>query len=188
LSEARTKMPVAVKVVKLHDHEVLWRRALVLQAQATLAGATRLDQLSFARGFVAGLDRWWLDQRGITWGVPATDNLAVTVDARAQAAAGEVVGIAGLTTYDQYGTVDHGHHHNRRDFQPNPINAVVVRKWNGRDYGPGGKTVFLTNAAVTKPLQPFDDDDRSLIENCCIKEAKQQWDLGHSPQKTERAV
>ena len=38
-------------------------------------------------------------------------------------------------------------------------------------------------------LQPFDDyDDRSLIENCCIKEAKQQWELGHPPQKTERAV
>ena len=28
----------------------------------------------------------------------------------------------------------------------------------------------------------------TLIENCCIKEAKQQWDLGHPPQKTERAV
>jgi hypothetical protein len=42
---------------------------------------------------------------------------------------------------------------------------------------------------VAKPLQVFDDyDDRSLIENCCIKEAKQQWDLGHPPQKTERAV
>jgi hypothetical protein len=26
------------------------------------------------------------------------------------------------------------------------------------------------------------------MENCCIKEAKQQWDLGHPPQKTERAV
>jgi len=38
-------------------------------------------------------------------------------------------------------------------------------------------------------LQPFDDDDdRSLIENCCIKEAIQQWDFGHSPQNTERAV
>jgi hypothetical protein len=38
-------------------------------------------------------------------------------------------------------------------------------------------------------LYPFDDyDDRSLIENCCIKEAKQQWDLGHPPQKTGRAV
>ena len=78
---------------------------------------------------------------------------------------------------------------NRRDFQANPINAVVVRQWQGKDYGPGGKTVFLTNASVDKPLQPFDDyDDRSLIENCCIKEAKQQWDLGHPPQKTERAV
>jgi hypothetical protein len=53
----------------------------------------------------------------------------------------------------------------------------------------GGKTVFLTNASVAKPLQPFDDDDeRSLIENWCITEAKQQWALGHPPQKTERAV
>jgi hypothetical protein len=49
--------------------------------------------------------------------------------------------------------------------------------------------VFLTNAAVAKPLQPFDDyDDRSLIENCCIKESKQQWSLKHPPQKTARAV
>ena len=66
---------------------------------------------------------------------------------------------------------------------------MVVRKWHGRDYGPGGKTVFLTNASVQQPLRPFDDDDdRSLIEHCCIKETKQQWDLGHPPQKTERAV
>jgi hypothetical protein len=65
----------------------------------------------------------------------------------------------------------------------------VVRKWDGEDYGPGGKTVFLTNGSVDKPLQPFDDDDdRSLIEHCCIKETKQQWDLGHPPQKDERAV
>jgi hypothetical protein len=35
----------------------------------------------------------------------------------------------------------------------------------------------------------FDDyDDRRLIEHCCIKEAKQQWALGHPPQKTDRAV
>jgi hypothetical protein len=101
----------------------------------------------------------------------------------------EVVGITGLTTYDQYGTPAHGRQHNRRDFQPHPIHAVVVRKWQGKDDGPGGKTMFLTNALVDEPLQPFDDDDgRRLMENCCIKEAKQQWDLGHPPQKSERAV
>jgi hypothetical protein len=33
--------------------------------------------------------------------------------------------------------------------------------------------VFLTDAPVDKPLPPFDDDaERSLIENCWIKEAK----------------
>ena len=46
----------------------------------------------------------------------------------------------------------------------------MVRKWHGRDYGPGGKTVFLTAAAAQQPLQFFDDDDNhSLIENYCIK-------------------
>ena len=49
--------------------------------------------------------------------------------------------------------------------------------------------MFLTNASVPQPLQPFDDDDeRSLIEHCCIKESKQPWDLGHPPQKTARAM
>jgi hypothetical protein len=42
---------------------------------------------------------------------------------------------------------------------------------------------------MQQPLQPFNGyDDRSLIENCCIKEAKQQWELGHPPQKNARAV
>jgi hypothetical protein len=65
---------------------------------------------------------------------------------------------------------------------------VVVRQWHGRDYGPGGNTVCLTHAAVAKPLPPFDDyEERRLIDNCGIKEAKQPWDLGHPPQKTDRA-
>ncbi|MDP9145255.1 MAG: hypothetical protein M3N43_11260, partial [Actinomycetota bacterium] len=52
-----------------------------------------------------------------------------------------------------------------------------------------GNTVFLTKASVPQPVQPFDDDDdRSLMENCCITEAKQPWDLKHPPQKTARAV
>jgi len=53
--------------------------------------------------------------------------------------------ITGLTSYDQYGP-RHARQANRRDFPVNPINAVVVRKWSGKDDGPGGKTVFLTNA------------------------------------------
>jgi hypothetical protein len=216
LIDARTKLPLAAKVVPIQAHETLFLRALVTQARTNLGSHARLQKVVFDKGFLDGVDLWWLDQHGIRFVVPAKDNMAVTVDARAQAAAGEglsvgrrvhtvrrgqgktawterleteVVGIAGLTTYDQYGPPEHGRHHHRRDFQPNPVNAVVVRKWNNRDYGPGGKTVFLTNAPVDKPLQPFDDyDDRSLIENCCIKESKQQWSLTHPPQKTARGV
>jgi hypothetical protein len=216
LIEARTKIPLAAKVVPIQEHETLSLRALVTQARTNLAGHVRLHKVVFDRGFLDGVDLWWLGQHGILFVVPAKDNMAVAVDAQAQAAAGEgitvgrrvhtvrhgqgktawterleteVVGITGLTTYDQYGTPEHGRQHHRRDFQPNPLNAVVVRRWNNRDYGPGGKTVFLTNAPVAKPLQPFDDyDDRSLIENCCIKESKQQWSLKHPPQKNARAV
>jgi len=216
LIDAVTKIPLAVKVGQIQEHEALWARALVTQARLNLAGYARLAKVVFDKGFLDGTTLWWLDQQGIRFVVPAKKDMAVTADARAQAAAGEdltvgrrvhtarhgqgkaawserleteVVGITGLTTYDQYGTPEHARQANRRDFQGNPIHAVVVRKWQGKDYGPGGKTVFLTNAPVQQPLQPFDDyDDRSLIENCCIKEAKQQWDLGHPPQKTERAV
>jgi len=216
LIDAATKIPLAGKVVPIQAHETLSLRALVTQARTNLARAARLHKLVFDRGFLAGTDLWWLDQRGLIFVVPAKEDMAVTADARALAAAGdglpvgrrvhtvrhgqgkdawserretEVVGIAGLTTYDQYGTLEHGHQQHRRDFEANPIHAVVVRTWNGHEYGPGGKTVFLTNAAVDKPLQPFDDyDDRSLIENCCIKASKQPWSLKHPPQKTARAV
>jgi hypothetical protein len=216
LIDAHTQLPLAAKVVPIQAHETLLLRALVTQARTNLAGDARLHKVVFDKGFLDGTDLWWLDQRGITFVVPAKANMAVTADARAQATAGEgitvgrrthtvrhghgttawterleteVVGITGLTTYDQYGTPEHARRANRRACQANPINAVVVRQWQSKDYGPGGKTVFLTNAAVQRPLQPFDDyDDRSLIENCCIKEAKQQWDLGHPPQKTARAV
>ena len=216
LIDAITKIPLAVKVGPIQEHEALWARALVTQARTNLAGYARLAKVVFDKGFLDGTTLWWLDQQGIHFVVPAKTNMAVTADARAQAAAGEdlavgrrvhtvrhgqgkaawserleteVVGIMGLTTYDQYGIPEHARQANRHDFQVNPINAVVVRKWSGKDYGPGGKTVFLTNASVEKPLQPFDDyDDRSLIENCCIKACKQQWDLSHPPQKSERAV
>jgi hypothetical protein len=216
LIDAATKIPLAVRVGQIQEHEALWTRALVTQARLNLQGAAQLQKVIFDKGFLDGPTLWWLDQQGMLFVVPAKAGMAVTADARAQAAAGEdltvgrrvhtvrhgqgrtawterleteVVGITGLTTYDQYGTPEHGRQATRRDFQANPLNAVVVRRWNGKDYGPGGKTVFLTNASVAKPLQPFDAyDERSLIENCCIKAAKQQWDLGHPPQKTARAV
>jgi hypothetical protein len=215
LIEAMTKIPLAAKVVQIQDHEVSFTRDLVTQARTNLGAHARLRCVLFDRGFLDGADLWWLTQQGIGFVVPAKANMTVTADAQALAAAGaglvarrvhtvahgqgkhrwtarletEVVGLPDLTTYDQYGPEEHARQRYRKDFEGQPLNAVVVRKWHSRDYGPGGKVVFLTNEAVDKPLRVFDAyDDRSLIENCCIKESKQAWNLKHPPQKTERAV
>jgi hypothetical protein len=160
LIDAVTKIPLAVKVGKIQEHEALWARALVTQARMNLTGYARLHKVVFDKGFSDGTTLWWLDQHEITFVVPAKDNMAVTADARAQARGGEgrpvgrrvhtvrhgqgntawterleteVVGIMGLTTYDQYGTPEHARQANRRAFQANPLNAVVVRKWQGKD-------------------------------------------------------
>jgi hypothetical protein len=155
LIDAATKMPLAVKVGQLQAHEALWTRALVTQARLHLAGHARLHKVLFDKGFWDGPTRWWLDQQGLLFVVPAKTNMAVTVDARAQATAGEgltlgrcvhtvrhgqgraarlerleteVVGMPALTTDDQYGTPEHGRQANCGDFQATPIHAVVVRK------------------------------------------------------------
>jgi hypothetical protein len=158
-----------------------------------LAGVPRLHKVIFDQGFLDGTTLWWLNQHEVICVVPAKAHRAVTAEAQAQAAAGEestvgrrahtvrhgqghtarttrleteVVGITGLLTSDQDGTSEHGRYANRRAFQAHPINAVVVRQWEGKDDGPGGNTVYLTHASVAKPpWQPFDDDDeRRLLE------------------------
>jgi hypothetical protein len=89
LIEAVTTIPLAVKVGQLDAHEPHWTRALVTQARAPLAGAAGLHKLVCDRGFGDGTELGWLDQQGSLCGVPAQTTRAVTVEARAPAAAGE---------------------------------------------------------------------------------------------------
>jgi hypothetical protein len=103
LIDAQTKIPLAGQVVPIHEHAVLSMRALVTQARTNLAGHGRLPKVVFDRGCLEGVDLWWLDQHGIRFVVPAKDKRAVTIDARAQAAAGD-----GVTTGRTAHTVRHG--------------------------------------------------------------------------------
>jgi hypothetical protein len=100
----------------------------------------------------------------------------------------ELVGIEGLTTYDSYGDPELTQYAHRRDYEGQPINAVVVRLWNNRPPAADG-TVYLTNGPVTDPFAVFDSYDwRSVIENGIFKEGKHPWHLGTFPKKTEAAV
>ena len=193
----------------------LSRRARVTQARAKRAGEARRHQGGFDRGWWAGTDRWGLYPPGRSCGGPATEDLAVTADARGLAAASdgfpvgcrvptvrqrqgqaawqerratEVVGLAGRTSDAQEGTPAPGGHRPRRDFPATPIPAGVVRKGQGQALGPGGTPVFLTKAAGQPPWAPLaDDEERRLLAHCGSKASQPPWSLRPPPQNTARA-
>jgi hypothetical protein len=212
LIEVQTRLPLAMKVVKIQEYEGQWLLPLVKQAQANLGQRARISKVVIDRGYLDGEDLWGLHQQGIIFVVVAKTNMAVTQDAQALAARAKsrvreqvvrhghgktattetlrtkLVGIEALTTYDAYGDEEHERHKYRRDFVGHPINAVVVRLWNNRQPSEGG-TVYLTNGPVADPFVVFDDYDwRSVIENGIFKEGKHPWLLERFPQKTEAAV
>jgi hypothetical protein len=99
---------------------------------------------------------WQVHQQGVIFVIVSKSNMAVTQDAQGlarqepgrvrervvqrghgktatqQRLRTELVGIEGLTTYDQYGEPTQTQYAHRGDYQGPPINAVVVRRWNNR--------------------------------------------------------
>jgi hypothetical protein len=216
--EVRLRLVVAAKVVPIQERETQHTRALVRQAIANVGDGVIKD-LVLDRGFLDGPDLWVLKhQWGIDFVIPAKDNMHITADARAlarQEADGEsivgaarrgtekqtktgriswegqvtVVGVATLRSYDQFGNDEHAKQANRTTFVGNPLNAVVVTKWQGEAYPKGEEKVFLTSSSIARPLEVLDRYDlRSLIENTAFRELKQGWCLESYPKKTEAAV
>jgi hypothetical protein len=202
LMEARHKIVVAARVVKINEHESNFTKDLVREAQQRTSGAVKV--LLVDRGFIDGVLLWWLWKKmKIRFVIPARSNMAVSQDIRgfrSEKADGQrvfveeikemkVMSVKGLLSYDQFGDEEHGRRKGRKDFKANPINAVMVLRWNGKDYEPGKEKVFLTNFSVSRPLRIIEQYDlRSEIENQGFRELKQGYLLLKYPQKTVFAV
>lgn len=209
LSDVHTRLPLAMKVVKIQEYEGQWLVPLLEQAQRNLGGQGHISTIVIDRGYLDGEDLWQVHAQGVRFVIMGKSTMAVTQDAQALAKGEkahvrervvrhgqgkkateerlrtELVGIAGLTTYDQYGTAEQVKHANRRDYQGQPINAVVVHRWDNRVPATDG-TVYLTDLPVSDPFVVFDTYDwRSVIENGIFKEGKHPWHLGRFPKKTE---
>jgi Transposase DDE domain len=216
--EVHLRLIVAAKVVPIQERETRHTLDLVRQAMGNL-GPDILRILLVDRGFLDGADLWTLKHTwGIDFVVPSKATMHVTRDAQAlarQEADSElifpahrdgilkygtdgrerwegqvtVVGVASLTSFDQYGDADHAQRANRKDFVGNPLGALVVLRWQGEASSPGEEKVFLTSLPVSSPLMILDLYDlRSLIENTAFRELKQGWGLENYPKKTEEAV
>jgi len=202
LMEARHKIIVAARVVKIHEHEKPFTKELIREGQRRTGGAVKV--LLIDRGFIDGVLLWWLWKKmRVRFVIPARSNMEVSQDLRGfrsekadgqwvfveQTKKTKVMGVKGLLSYDQFGEEEHGRRKGRKDFKANPINGVMVLRWNGKDYEPGKEKVFLTNFSVSRPMKIIERYDlRSEIENQGFRELKQGYHLLKYPQKTEAAV
>jgi len=202
LLEARHKLVVAARVVKINEHEKNFTKELVREGQQRTGGAVKV--LLVDRGFIDGVLLWWLWKgMKIHFVIPARSNMEVSQDIRGfrwEKADGQrvfwegskevkVLGVRGLHSYDQFGEEGHKRRKGRKDFQAHPINGVMVVRWAGRDYEPGEEKVFLTSLSVCRPWKVLEQYDlRSEIENQGFRELKQGYHLLKYPQKTRSAV
>ena len=212
LIEVQTRLPLAMKLVSIQDYEGKWLVPLLEQAQQNLGTAAHIETIVVDRGYLDGEDLWRVHQKGVIFVICGKANMAVTQDAQGlarderaivrervvrrghgqtakdQRLRTELVGLEALTSYDQYGDAAYTQNAHRSDYVGQPINAVVVRKWENRVPTTGG-TVYLTNGEVRDPFVVFDTYDwRSVIENGIFKEGKHPWHLLNFPKRTEAAV
>lgn len=212
LIEVHTRLPLAMKLVTIQEYEGKWLIPLLEQAQRNLGSTATIGSVVIDRGYLDGADLWQLHQKGLLFVIVGKTNMAVVQDAQGLAKGErvvvrervvghghgkkatqerlrtELVSVPALTSYDSYGEVEDTHYAQRRDYVGQPINAVVVRRWENR-VPKGEGTVYLTNADVGDPFAIFDTYDwRSVIENGIFKEGKHPWHLLRFPKRTEAAV
>ncbi|MFL5699723.1 MAG: transposase [Ktedonobacteraceae bacterium] len=212
LLEVQTRLPLAMKLITIQEYEGKWLVPLLEQAQHNLGRQAHSETIVVDRGYLDGEDLWRVHQLGVIFVICGKASMAVTQDAQGLAKAERasvrervvrrghgksaseqrlrtaLVGIEALTSYDQYGDAASTQYAHRTDYLGQPINAVVVRKWENRIPKTGG-TVYLPNGAVRDPFVVFDTyDGRSVIENGIFKEGKYPWHLLNFPKRTEAAV
>jgi hypothetical protein len=162
LIDVQTRLPLAMKVVTIEADEGAWLLPLLKQAQHNLGTRAHISTIVIDRGYLDGQDLWQVHRSGVIFVVVSKSTMAVTPDAQGLARQeparvrervvrhghgktatklrlrSELVGLEWLTTYDQYGEPTQTQYAHRRDYEGQPINAVVVRLWNNRRPSDGG--------------------------------------------------
>ena len=97
-----------------------------------------------------------------------------------------LVGVPDLLTCDWFNPEGSKANTTKKDYEPIPLNAVVVKTWDNKTPQFEKQVVFVTNIDVKDPFVTFDRyDDRSLMENKLFREVKQNWHFEH-PLKNQR--
>src|SRR5712692_3273281 len=85
LIDVHTRLPLAMKVVKIEEYEGRWLLPLLEQAQRNLGTRGHISHMVIDRGYLDGEDLWQVHQQGVIFVVVGKANMAVTQDAQALA-------------------------------------------------------------------------------------------------------
>ncbi|RPJ08858.1 MAG: hypothetical protein EHM36_04945 [Deltaproteobacteria bacterium] len=216
--EVQTGIPLAIKIDTIEKPDNLHVLAVLEQAKENVKETSVIRSLVEDRAFLDGKSLYAIDQQGIEFVIPLKSNMEATRDARALALAREdstciektrevtvthgygkkkydekvlttLVGVPGLLSCDWFNPEGSEANTTKKDYEPIPLNAVVVKTWDNQTPPVEKQVVFVTNREVKDPFVAFDRyDDRSLMENNLFRETKQDWHLEEAPKKTREGV
>jgi len=213
--EIKTGIPLAIKIDTIEKPDNLHILAVLEQAKENVKESSAIDSLVIDRGFLDGKVLYEIDDQGIEFVIPLKRNMEAAKDARQLALCGDstpvtrevevthgygkkkytekvvttLVGVPDLLTCDWFNPEGSKANTTKKDYEPIPLNAVVVKKWDNKTPPLEKQVVFVTNMDVRDPFITFDRyDERSLMENNLFREVKQNWHLEHPPKKTKEGV
>jgi hypothetical protein len=214
--EIKTGIPLAVKIDTIEKPDNRHLVAVLEQAKDNVAESSTIDSVVIDRGFLDGKALWEIDQQGIEFVIPLKTNMEAAKDARQLALDSEASipmsrertvthgygknrytetltttlgAVEDLFTCDWFHPEGSKANTAKRDYEPIPLNAVVVKEWDDKVAPLEKQVVFVTNMEVKDPFIAFDRyDERSRMENSLFKELKQNWHLEHPPKKSKEGV
>jgi len=216
--ELQTGIPLAMKIDTIETADNQHILAVLEQAKENVKASSVIRSLVVDRAFLDGKSLYEIDQQGIEFVIPLKSNMGATKDARSLALDREgstciektrevvqthgygkqqyrekvvttLIGVPGLLSCDWFNPEGSEANTTKKDFEPIPLNAVVVKTWNNQTPSVDKQVVFVTNREVNDPFVAFDRyDERSLIENNLFRETKQNWHLEDPPKKTKEGV
>jgi hypothetical protein len=214
--EIKTAIPLAIKIDTIEKPDNLHVLAVLEQAKENVKIASIIDSLVIDRGFLDGKVLYKIDQQGIEFVIPLKRNMEAAKDARQLALDSDnfppvpreveiihgygkkkytenvlttLVGVPDLLTCDWFNPEGSQANTAKKDYEPIPLNAVVVKTWDNKTPPLEKQVVFVTNIGVKDPFLAFDRyDDRSLMENKLFREVKQNWHFEHPPKKSKQGV
>ena len=214
--EIETGIPLAIKIDTIEKPDNLHVLSVLEQAKENVKSSSAITSLVIDRGFLDGKVLYDIDLQGIEFVIPLNRNMEAAKDARQLALDSQdfipatreievthgygkkkytervtttLVGVPDLLSCDWFNPKGSKANTTKKDYEPIPLNAVVVKEWDNKIPPVEKQVVLVTNISVKDPFISFDRyDDRSLIENNLFREVKQKWHFECPPKKTREGV